>query len=314
MAMKLRLLGIALLIALLAACASAGSMVPARWPALASRWAVSPSPEAPASLRRLLLAVRGGANHDLNVVAVVKGVKHDVAASTVGGVWAAVEEKTGADKERVSVIFKGQKLASGSQELAAAGVQEGDALNIVIARKPSAAAADAEKEAAAAPAPPPPTGDTSDVDVSGGGMAAGSAGRGELDRALEALAPLSASDRAKVDEMIAGVGGEAGVADMLSQLGLDGPMTPEKIKGLLDQLKGMLANPALMEVRQEGKGARARSCACACGEGGQGPCSVWQLEEGMPRHLLFLLLLLLLLLLLPLLLLLFFFSFCSYHI
>ena len=63
------------------------------------------------------------------------GTKHDVTASTVQGVWAAVEEATGIEQSRLSVIFKGKKLVDGSQSLSDAGVGDGDTVNLVAARK-----------------------------------------------------------------------------------------------------------------------------------------------------------------------------------
>ena len=48
-----------------------------------------------------------------------------------------------------------------------------------------------------------------------------------------------------MDKMLEQMGGKEGMQSMLKQMGLDGHMTPDKIEGLMGQVKAMLANPAI---------------------------------------------------------------------
>jgi hypothetical protein len=144
------------------------------------------------------LELRGGAD-PIAVVAVLKGKDYDVSAATVADVWAAVEEAAGLEASRVGVMFKGVKLADGEQLLSAAGVSEGDKLNIVPGRASRSAASDDKASAAAKFA----AGDSDDEDEAavtpppsmGGGSGAASA-------MSSALSGMSDSDKVQVNRSI----------------------------------------------------------------------------------------------------------------
>lgn len=137
----------------------------------------------------------------------------------------------------MGVMFKGTKLIDGSQTLADAGVTAGDTLNIVPSRRTGGTAED-DKPAAVSD-----DGDDSDSEDEVGASAvsppAGKAGGADL------LSGMSAGDREAMEKMVDQMGGKEGMQSMLKQMGLDGPMTPDKIEGLMGQVKQMLANPAI---------------------------------------------------------------------
>lgn len=153
----------------------------------------------------------------------------------------AVEEKSGLEKSKQTVFFKGKKLVDLDQTLQDAGVSSGDTLNIVPARKSSGASPVGVARS--------DTSDDEDDDISSTVVKkAGSSVKGGMDKALAAMSP---DDRAGMEKLMGEMGGREGMQNMLKQMGLDGPMTPEKIESMIAQVKGMMENPQIKAMFED---------------------------------------------------------------
>eukprot|EP00639_Heterosigma_akashiwo_P026804 CAMPEP_0194694052 /NCGR_PEP_ID=MMETSP0295-20121207/20990_1 /TAXON_ID=39354 /ORGANISM="Heterosigma akashiwo, Strain CCMP2393" /LENGTH=226 /DNA_ID=CAMNT_0039585237 /DNA_START=27 /DNA_END=707 /DNA_ORIENTATION=+ len=89
-------------------------------------------------LRLVALALILSVATAVNVVATLRGTKYTVDATTVADVSAQIEAQASLAADQQAVLFKG-KILDPEDDLAAAGVQDGDALNIVPNRRPKAA-------------------------------------------------------------------------------------------------------------------------------------------------------------------------------
>jgi Ubiquitin family len=78
-----------------------------------------------------VLASAGG----LNVVVTLRGKKYNLSGSSVGDLQEQLAEQAGIAKDQQSVLFK-SKLLSSDDDLAAAGVSEGDTINVVPTKRP----------------------------------------------------------------------------------------------------------------------------------------------------------------------------------
>jgi len=151
--------------------------------------------------------------------------RYDVVATTVGEMMESVASQTGLEKAKQTVFFKGKKLTDAEQSLGAVGVSEGDTINIVASRKTGAS--------------------DSDPTVSMPRTTAGEESDDEDDAPKPVGESNSKLDRSGLNKLMADMGGKEGMQSMLKQMGLDGPMTPEKIESMVGQIKGMLDNPAI---------------------------------------------------------------------
>ena len=174
----------------------------------------------------------------VNVVCTLRGKKYDVSASTVADVWAAVEDQAGLEAAKQGVIFKGKKLSDGDQSLADAGISEGDTVNIVPQKKASSAG---EAKSTSSLADVDDESDDDDDDDTIDGLA-------ESGTPADALAGMSDEAKEGVSKMLEDMGGQQGPKDMMKQMGLDGPMTPDKIETVMNQIKGMFNNPAIAQL------------------------------------------------------------------
>ncbi len=152
----------------------------------------------------------------------------------------AVEEKTGLEKSKQTVFFKGKKLTNLEETLQDAGVSAGDTLNIVPARKTGGASPVGVVRSDAT--------DDEDDDISPVVKKAGSSAKGGMDKALAAMSP---DDRAGMEKLMGEMGGREGMQNMLKQMGLDGPMTPEKVESMIAQVKGMMENPQIKAMFED---------------------------------------------------------------
>jgi uncharacterized ubiquitin-like protein YukD len=87
-----------------------------------------------------VLASAGG----VNVVVTLRGKKYNLSGSSVADLQEQLAEQAGIAKDQQSVLFK-SKLLSADDDLAAAGVNEGDTINVVPTKRPKS-----ERAAAAA--------------------------------------------------------------------------------------------------------------------------------------------------------------------
>ncbi|GAB5035169.1 Hypothetical protein NocV09_02400450 [Nannochloropsis oceanica] len=71
-----------------------------------------------------------GAVAPVNIVVTLRGKKYDLTASSVQDIQSQMEGKSGLKPTQQAILFKGKQLSS-TEELLAAGVTEGDTLNIV---------------------------------------------------------------------------------------------------------------------------------------------------------------------------------------
>jgi hypothetical protein len=157
-------------------------------------------------------------------------------------VWEAIEEKAGLAPEKQSVMFKGEKLLNGEQTLEDSGVSAGDTLNIVPLRKSGVSGGEAKKEEEATSSFGQLSDDEDDEEEEGAEDPASKTDVGS------ALFPGGGADKLKMEELMAQMGGKEGMKNMMKQMGLDGPLTPEKITGIVEQIKGMLSNPAVTQL------------------------------------------------------------------
>mmetsp|Transcript_32318 Transcript_32318/g.64424 ORF Transcript_32318/g.64424 Transcript_32318/m.64424 type:complete len:292 (+) Transcript_32318:53-928(+) len=183
---------------------------------------------------KVLMQIRGGAD-PLSVICALRGKSYDVSASTVADVWTAIEKQAGLATDKQSVMFKGEKLTDGKRLLADSGVSAGDTLNIVPLRKSGATSKESKSEESS-------FGNLSDDEDDEEGIE--STESTDLEKTLF---PAGA-DKLKMEELMAQMGGKEGMKGMMKQMGLDGPMTPDKISGIVDQIKGMLSNPAITQL------------------------------------------------------------------
>jgi len=193
-----------------------------------------------AYIRWLSTSLRGGGD-SIDIKCNLRGKTYEVSGETVADIWAGMESEAGLEPELQTLIFKGKKLTDGDQTLVDAGVGAGDQINVVATRKAGSSASgkaasaladlddesDEEDEAAAPPS-----------EVAAGADAAVAA----------AMSGMSDEDKAGIEQLMTQMGGKEGMQNMLKQMGLDGPMTPDKIDGILKQIKDMFNNPAISQL------------------------------------------------------------------
>ena len=175
------------------------------------------------------------------MVCTLRGKKYDVSATTVADVWAAIEDQAGLEPAKQGVIFKGKKLTDGEESLLDAGISEGDTVNIVPQKKASSGG---EAKAGSALEDVLDEDGNNDDDDDDDDDVAGSVG----DASAAALAGMSDETKESVSKMLEDIGGQQGMKDMMKQMGLDGPMTAEKVDGVLSQIKSMFSNPAIAQL------------------------------------------------------------------
>ena len=139
-------------------------------------------------------------------------------------------------------MFKGVKLLDGEQELEAAGVSAGDTLSVVPLRKPTKKSNEEESL-------PIVSEDLSD-DEDKDDMIEKTTSKSDPSSLLFPDM-MGGNGGAQMDQLMDQMGGKEGLKSMLKQMGLDGPMTPDKINSLIGQIKGMFThlfeNPELLE-------------------------------------------------------------------
>ena len=176
----------------------------------------------------------------LNIVCTLRGKKYDVSASSVADIWAAIEDQAGLEPAKQGVIFKGKKMTNGAQSLAEVGISEGDIINIVPQRKLSSTT-DVKTASALADVLGE---DESESDLSSEMEESKILGTG----AADLLEGMGDDAKEQMTSMLENMGGEKGLKDMMKQMGLDGPMTPDKIDNLMKQIKSIFANPAIAQL------------------------------------------------------------------
>lgn len=188
-----------------------------------------------------IASLRGGdSNEVLNIVCTLRGKKYDVSASSVADIWAAIEDQAGLEPAKQGVIFKGKKMTNGAQSLAEVGISEGDIINIVPQRKLSSTT-DVKTASALADVLGE---DESESDLSSEMEESKILGTG----AADLLEGMGDDAKEQMTSMLENMGGEKGLKDMMKQMGLDGPMTPDKIDNLMKQIKSIFANPAIAQL------------------------------------------------------------------
>lgn len=197
------------------------------------------------------LFIRGGGS-ELDVVCSLRGKKYDVTASTVGQLMESMESQAGLEQDKQSVFFKGRKLTSPEESLEDAGVESGDTLNIVPIRKASGVGSDesgvglqaklakAKNSAAKGLAALGDLGDDDDDDDD------------VVKRKPSRLGgALTAAQRASADKLMGEMGGKDAMESMMKQMGMEGPMTKEKIEAMIGQIKQMFDNPAIKALFED---------------------------------------------------------------
>jgi len=172
-------------------------------------------------LRLVALALILSVATAVNVVATLRGTKYTVDATTVADVSAQIEAQASLAADQQAVLFKG-KILDPEDDLAAAGVQDGDALNIVPNRRPKAArpAGEALPEAGA---------EATDAMAGLGGMGGGPGGV----PSFEDMGIKEEEYEAMLDQMYD--------SDMFSQLFGD----PEKLE---ETRQALISNPMMKQM------------------------------------------------------------------
>jgi hypothetical protein len=230
---------IATLLSLVVAAAAEGPLTPLQSLRIytINRW-LKPS-STPLQIAAVASLRGGGGGEVVNVVCTLRGKKYDVSATTVADVWAAIEDQAGLEPAKQGVIFKGKKLTDGEESLLDAGISEGDTVNIVPQKKASSGG-----EAKAGSALEDVLDEGGDDDDDDDDDVASSIG----DASAAALGGMSAETKESVSKMMEEMGGQQGMKDMMKQMGLDGPMTADKVDGVLSQIKSMFSNPAIAQL------------------------------------------------------------------
>jgi len=193
-----------------------------------------------AYIRWLSTTLRGGGD-SIDVKCTLRGKTYDVSAEKVADVWAGIESEAGIEPELQTLIFKGKKLTEGDQTLADAGVVAGDLINVVASRK----AGGTSKSAGALA----DLDDESEDEAAEAGTAASGGALAGADAAMAAaMSGMGDAEKEKIEQLMNQMGGKEGMQNMLKQMGLDGPMTPDKIDGILKQIKDMFSNPAISQL------------------------------------------------------------------
>jgi hypothetical protein len=163
----------------------------------------------------------------------------------------SIENQAGLESDKQSLFFKGKKLSSADQvsfcltnyvsmysfslkqTLVAAGVGNGDTINIVPKRTPAAGSK------ASSVVVEVKDDDEDDDDVVPVAKKGGAESR------------MSAGDRAEMEKLMKEMGGKESMQSMMKQMGLDGPMTPDKIESMVGQIKSMFENPAIRAMFED---------------------------------------------------------------